>query len=264
MSDEFNYYRREKGRISQDYSRCDGTEYRPASLLKIIPGGCSSGGAGCIRDINGAAIGGGDVWRLHDADGKTYHLLITPAVWEEMKRYGGPFSRSIPGQMTAVVDLHDCPRSGRDFINHALFEVDPKCEGQWDDETEEWIEPEPWFNEGEYSWINSYTFAIPIKKYQQISVINTAITDVERNFLRDPEKNRVWRMPFVKVQIVYDFPEPWQLEKIISPWFWGSQKAYRELEYGWYFGRYGVFDNYEHPTTWRRFEPFPKKKEASE
>ena len=256
MSDDYPYYRAERGRISQDYSRCDTSMYRPDHLLTLVPSGKSSGGIGMIRDKDGSAIGGGEVWSFSDMNGAHYRLLITPAVFDAMRRWcRRPFSRSVPGEVSMVLDLREYPETAMEYIRASLF----TSRVEYDEEGDSYYDAGPYLTEDQYEWLDGdrKTLMIKISEPHMISHVLSSCDYVEGNYLRSEDEAYRGGSPCIhtKVQYVFDFPEPWQLDRIRSPWFSNGRTAYREGQYAWYFGRYGVFDNFAFPTTWRRFAP---------
>ena len=254
MSDDYPYYRAERGRISQDYSRCDTSMYRPDHLLTLVPSGTSSGGIGMIRDKDGAAIGGGDVWSFSDMNGARYNVLVTPAVFEAMKSWcRRPFMMNVPGELSMVLDLRDYPEAAMDYFNSRLF----FSQEEYDPDEDSYYVAEPYLTEDVFEWLDEDHELLRIKIGEKLMMSHVlSVCDyIEDNYLRNEAEAFGTLRIHTKVQFVYDFPEPWQLGRIRSPWFWGGRIAYRESEYAWYYGRYGVFDNYAMPTTWRRFAP---------
>lgn len=257
MSDDFPYYRHEGGRISQDYDRTDSRMYRPDHLLTLVPTGMSSGGYGMIRDKDGSAIGGGEVWSFSDMNGAHYRLLITPAVFDAMKSWcRRPFSRSVPGEVSMVLDLRDYPEAAMEYIRASLF----TSRVEYDEEGDSYYDAGPYLTEDQYEWLDGdRKLMIKIGELSMISHVISLCDHVERNYTRsEAYKCGSVRIP-TKFQYVFDFPEPWQLDRIRSPWFWGVSRAFSEGQYAWYFGRYGVFDNFAFPTTWRRFAPWDEE-----
>ena len=251
MSDDFPYYRRERGRISQDYPEYDTSMYRPRQPLTLVPSGLRSGGLGMIRDRDGAAIGGGDVWSFTDMNGGGIDILVTPAVFEELKRRVGPISRCVPGEISMVLNLREYSDAAKEHFVQVLF-----SSAEHMDDDGSYYEVDPVLDKDNSEWLDETTIMVRSVDKRMISQVLDVCGYIEKNYLRDEvDSVSVSRCIYTMVQYVYDFPEPWQLDRIRSPWFWGERRAYSEGQYAWYFGRYGVFDNFVFPTTWRRFAP---------
>lgn len=232
-------------RISKDYSKIDTEYYNLHHLIKLFPCGHGFGGHGCIRDKSGAAIGGGDVCRFKDIEGNYYRFLITPAIYEELiKNIVRPFGRSKPAKLTAKYDLKDFPASALDELKHRLFDK-VICEPSDDDDDDD-DDPIYWYHihNDEYTWETEKMLTLPINDKYQLTFIAEQISIVARRYLNEDKDARVIKCIFPSVQFIYEFPEPWILDKIVSPWF-GLNQMLIQSEYAWYYGRFGVFDTFE-------------------
>lgn len=230
----------------RDFSKTGNGDYNPRPVIKIYPIG-SFGTKGIIRDKDGSCIGGGNTYRIRDTNGNFYNILITPAVYEELIRSPRPFGRSIPGRVFVKISLKDFPDKAVDFFEDELFftRYDPdECE----------FYPS-FFEKNEHHEISKKVYLIAIKNYRKFGIVKDVLYQMMREYKGESTQEwiHIGADPMPIVQYVFTFPEPWVVNRVFSPTFYFELGKYHDaFDYAWYYGRYGVFDDWTYTE-----EPHP-------
>lgn len=235
----------EKPKI-RDFSRNSSENYDPIPAIKLIPRSGFGTSDATIRDKKGWKIGGGECIYFRDTHNNGYKLLITPAVLEDLRLELSHsfFGRIIPARLFLHVRLHDFPDEALDYFRMELLEE------VWDEDECEVLPSQ--FSVNEYHCINKweYVFAIPHESY--FRTINGTINEMSRKWAGKSTKkwDHVTESPYARAQFIFIFDDEWICDRVLSPYYTNERgfnnTLNRGFDYAWYYGRYGVFDDWVH------------------
>lgn len=224
-------------------------DYDPLPTIKIYPSGSCGTGDATIRDKHGWAIGGGEMHYLMDTHQNRYKLLITPAVWEDLKiQFRGTFCRQKPANLFLHIRLHDFPDEALTYFEEQMFAE------YWDEEEYEVIPAK--FSKHQYHKLKDreYIFRIPTKsKFRAISdCVNYLSRFYEGKSIQ--AWDRVDKTPYAIGNFIFIFDSDWVCDRVISPTYNNDSRhrasnLYWGFKYAWYYGRYGVFEDWCHTET---------------
>lgn len=230
----------------RNFSHEGSDTYDPCQLIKIYPiSSYGSGGDGCIRDKHGWAIGGGSVIGIIDSHRNKYSLLITPALAEDLKkefRYVG--FRNRPARLFLHIKLHDYPDDMIEYFKNELFYE------YWDEEEYDVLPAE--FEKGTFHKINEREYIFSIKNQSDYrSIEGTLLSMTEKSQGRSIKQwNHVCETPHAYANFIFIFDKDWICDRVISPTYTNEKgygnSLYWGFKYAWYYGRYGVFDDWTH------------------
>lgn len=234
----------EKPKI-RDFSRNSEDNYDPVPAIKLIPRLGFGNSDATIRDKRGWKIGGGECFYFRDTHNNSYKLLITPAVLEGLKQELRPFfGRIIPARLFLHIRLHDFPDEALDYFIMELFSE------YWDEEEYDVIPPQ--FSKHEYHRINQWEYIIAIRKESDFRSVNGTVNEMSRKWSGKSTKkwNHVTNTPYCRGQFIFIFDDEWICDRVLSPQYTNEKGFNNTLDrgflYAWYYGRYGVFDDWCH------------------
>lgn len=222
--------------------------YDPLPAIKIYPSGSVSTEDAMVRDKHGWAIGGGEMHYLTDTHQNRYKLLITPAVWEDLKiEFRGTFSRQKPARLFLHLRLPDFPEDAMKYFEEQMFAE------YWDEEEYEVIPAK--FSKHQYHKLNDreYIFRIPTKS--KFRAINDCLFYMSHEYEGKSLQawDRIYKTPYAIANFIFIFDGDWVCDRVISPTYRNSGHRATDLywgfKYAWYYGRYGVFEDWCHTET---------------
>ena len=237
----------------RDFRHEGSAHYDPCPIIKVIPSLSFSDGEATIRDTNGARIGGGVMRYLRDTQGNRYAFLITPAVLEVLREEfrHNFFGRSIPARLFAEVELYDFPDEAIENFKDYLFAeyIDPH-DGEDDDEC--WEVCPPLFSKHQYHELERGHFIIELSSREKFILLREELVGLHLNYKGQSTKkyDHISDDPSAYVSFHFIFPKPWVCDRVISPRYVVEgrypRRFYQGFEYAWYYGRYGIFDDWNH------------------
>ena len=222
--------------------------YDPLPAIKIYPSGSVSTEDAMVRDKHGWAIGGGEMHYLTDTHQNRYKLLITPAVWEDLKiEFRGTFSRQKPARLFLHLRLPDFPEEALTYFEEQMFAE------YWDEEEYEVIPAK--FSKHQYHKLKDreYIFRIPTKS--KFRAINDCLFYMSHEYEGKSLQawDRIYKTPYAIANFIFIFDGDWVCDRVISPTYRNSGHRATDLywgfKYAWYYGRFGVFEDWCHTET---------------
>lgn len=239
----------------RNFARCGSEGYNPVHPIKVYPIHSYGGGA-IIRGKDGGKVGGGSLYGIRDTHGNYYKLLITPALYEDMvKSFHQPFGYFLPGKLFIEVMLDDFPDQAITDFKSDLF---TDWYGEvWDDETQTYEDDysPAVFKKHEYHKIESKRFVLALKRKGQFNALLNTLDELINDYKGKSTKdwNHVDTDPIPTFQYIFTFPEPWIVNRVFSPYY-SYQGRFKTkdtgFEYAWYYGRYGIFEDWGDTTDY--------------